>query len=168
MMRIRISLEVVVCLGLSLFLFSCGSRRQVRDISLDEDLVRRIETMIEKTIDRKVVEVKTSGLMADVNITERIFDTDRDIDPSTGERPVASRTDTHIVISRRDSTAVADSLGVNKRINNVEDIDRKTDIKIKDVDDKKESKWPIAVIFMSILGMLVIIFLVLKKMGILK
>ena len=115
-----------------------------------------------------MVEIKTSDLNADIVITERKFDTDKDIDPATGERPVSSVTDAHIVIGRRDSTVTTDSLGVDKTITGIEDIDKKTDIKHKDIDDKEESRWPMAIIFMSILGILVVLFVLLKRFGLIK
>lgn len=124
--------------------------------------------MIDEVMDRRIVEIKTSDLNADIVITERKFDTDKDIDPATGERPVSSVTDAHIVIGRRDSTVTADSLGVDKTITGIEDIDKKTDIKHKDIDDKEESRWPMAIIFMSILGILVVLFVLLKRFGLIK
>ena len=159
MMRLRISLRAIFCLGLSLFLSSCGSRRKVSDTSIDNRLISRIETMIDEVMDRKIVEIRTSDLNADIVITERKFDTTKDVDPSTGERPVSSQTDAHIVIGRRDSTVTVDSLGIDKTITGVKDIDKKTDIEHKDVDDKKESRWPIVWIVAGIL----MILLVLKK-----
>lgn len=168
MKRLRISLKAVFCLGLSLSLSSCGSRRQVSEASIDNRLISRIETMIDEVMDRKIVEIKTSDLNADIVITERKFDTDKDVDPATGERPVSSQTDTHIVIGRRDSTVTADSLGIDKTITGVKDIDKKTDIKHKDIDDKEESRWPMAIIFMSILGILVVLFVLLKRFGLIK
>lgn len=124
--------------------------------------------MIDEVMDRKIVEIKTSDLNADIVITERKFDTDKDVDPATGERPVSSVTDAHIVIGRRDSTVTTDSLGVDKTITGIEDIDKKTDIKHKDIDDKEESRWPMAIIFMSILGILVVLFVLLKRFGLIK
>ena len=168
MKRLRISLKAVFCLGLSLSLSSCGSRRQVSETSIDSRLISRIEAMINEVIDRKVVEIKTSDLNADIIITERKFDTDKDVDPATGKRPVSSQTDTHIVIGRRDSTVTADSLGIDKTITGIEDIDKKTDIEHKDVDDKKESRWPIAIIFISILGILVVLLVLLKRLRLIK
>lgn len=168
MKRLRISLKAVFCLGLSLFLSSCGSRRQVSEASIDSRLISRIETMINEVIDRRMVEIKTSDLNADIIITERKFDTDKDVDPATGERPVSSQTDTHIVIGRRDSTVTADSVGVNKTRNDIKDLDNKIDVKSKDIDDKDESKWPTAIIFISILGILVVLFVLLKRLGLIK
>jgi hypothetical protein len=167
MMRLRISLRAIVCLGLSLFLSSCGSRRQVSDTSIDNRLISRIETMIDEVMDRKIVEIRTSDLNADIVITERKFDTDKDIDPATGERPVSSVTDAHIVIGRRDSTVTADSLGVNKTRNDIKDLDNKTNIKSKDVDDRKESRWPIVWIVAGILMILLVLVYILKKTKIL-
>lgn len=166
-MRLRISLRAVFCLGLSLFLSSCGSRRQVSDTSIDSRLISKIETMIDEAMDRRIVEIKTSDLNADIVITERKFDTDKDIDPATGERPVSSVTDAHIVIGRRDSTVTADSLGVNKTRNDIKDLDNKTNIKSKDVDDRKESRWPIVWIVAGILMILLVLVYILKKTKIL-
>ena len=167
MMRLRISLRAIFCLGLSLFLSSCGSRRQVSDTSIDNRLISRIETMIDEVMDRKIVEIRTSDLNADIVITERKFDTGKDVDPATGERPVSSQTDTHIVIGRRDSTVTADSLGVNKTRNDIKDLDNKTNIKSKDVDDRKESRWPIVWIVAGILMILLVLVYILKKTKIL-
>lgn len=167
MIRLRISLKAVFCLGLSLFLSSCGSRRQVSEASIDSGLISRIETMIDEVMDRKIVEIRTSDLNADIVITERKFDTTKEVDPSTGERPVSSQTDAHIVIGRRDSTVTTDSLGVDKTITGIEDIDKKTDIEHKDVDDKKESRWPIAVTSISVLLILLGLIYLLKKMKVL-
>ena len=167
MMRLRISLRAIFCLGLSLFLSSCGSRRQVSDTSIDNRLISRIETMIDEVMDRKIVEIRTSDLNADIVITERKFDTDKDIDPATGERPVSSVTDAHIVIGRLDSTVTVDSLGIDKTITGVKDIDKKTDIEHKDVDDKKESRWPIVWIVAGILMILLVLVYILKKTKIL-
>lgn len=167
MIRLRISLKAVFCLGLSLFLSSCGSRRQVSDTSIDNRLISRIETMIDEVMNRKIVEIRTSDLNADIVITERKFDTTKEVDPSTGERPVSSQTDTHIVIGRRDSTVTADSLGIDKTITGIEDIDKKTDIEHKDVDDKKESRWPITITSISVLLILLGLIYLLKKMKVL-
>ena len=167
MMRLRRSRSAVFCLGLSLFLSSCGSRRQVSDTSIDSRLISRIETMIDEAMDRRIVEIKTSDLNADIVITERKFDTGKDVDPATGERPVSSQTDTHIVIGRRDSTVTADSLGVNKTRNDIKDLDNKTNIKSKDVDDRKESRWPIVWIVAGILMILLVLVYILKKTKIL-
>ena len=167
MIRLRISLKAVFCLGLSLFLSSCGSRRQVSDTSIDNRLISRIETMIDEVMDRKIVEIRTSDLNADIVITERKFDTTKEVDPSTGERPVSSQTDAHIVIGRRDSTVTTDSLGVDKTITGIEDIDKKTDIEHEDVDDKKESRWPIAITSISVLLILLVLIYLLKKMKVL-
>lgn len=167
MIRLRISLKAVFCLGLSLFLSSCGSRRQVSDTSIDNRLISRIETMIDEVMDRKIVEIRTSDLNADIVITERKFDTTKDVDPSTGERPVSSQTDAHIVIGRRDSTVTVDSLGIDKTITGVKDIDKKTDIEHKDVDDKKESRWPIVWIVAGILMILLVLVYILKKIKVL-
>lgn len=167
MMRLRISLKAVFCLGLSLFLSSCGSRRQVSEASIDSRLISRIETMIDEVMDRKIVEIKTSDLNADIVITERKFDTDKDVDPTTGERPVSSQTDTHIVIGRRDSTVTADSVGVNKTRNDIKDLDNKIDIKSKDVDDKKGSRWPIAWIVAGISMILLVLVYILNRIKIL-
>lgn len=167
MMRLRISLRAIFCLGLSLFLSSCGSRRQVSDTSIDNRLISRIETMIDEVMDRKIVEIRTSDLNADIVITERKFDTTKEVDPSTGERPVSSQTDAHIVIGRRDSTVTADSLGVNKTRNDIKDLDNKTNIKSKDVDDKKESRWPIVWIVAGILMILLVLVYILKKIKVL-
>lgn len=167
MMRLRISLRAIFCLGLSLFLSSCGSRRQVSDTSIDSRLISRIETMIDEAMDRRIVEIKTSDLNADIVITEREFDTDKDVDPTTGERPVSSQTDTHIVIGRRDSTVTADSVGVNKTRNDIKDLDNKIDIKSKDVDDKKGSRWPIVWIVAGILMILLVLVYILKRIKIL-
>lgn len=167
MMRLRISLRAVFYLGLSLFLSSCGSRRQVSEASIDSRLISRIETMIDEAMDRRIVEIKTSDLNADIVITERKFDTGKDVDPATGERPVSSQTDTHIVIGRRDSTVTADSLGVNKTRNDIKDLDNKTNIKSKDVDDRKESRWPIVWIVAGILMILLVLVYILKKTKIL-
>lgn len=167
MMRLRISLRAIFCLGLSLSLSSCGSRRQVSEASIDSRLISRIETMINEVIDRKMVEIKTSDLNADIVITERKFDTDKDVDHATGERPVSSQTDTHIVIGRRDSTVTADSLGIDKTRNDIKDLDNKIDIKSKDVDDKKGSRWPIAWIVAGILMILLVLVYILKRIKIL-
>lgn len=167
MKRLRISLNAVFCLGLSLSLSSCGSRRQVSEASIDSGLISRIETMIDEVMDRKIVEIKTSDLNADIVITERKFDTDKDVDPATGERPVSSQTDTHIVIGRRDSTVTADSVGVNKTRNDIKDLDNKIDIKSKDVDDKKGSRWPIAWIVAGISMILLVLVYILNRIKIL-
>lgn len=167
MMRLRISLRAIFCLGLSLFLSSCGSRRQVSDTSIDSRLISRIETMIDEVMDRRIVEIKTSDLNADIVITERKFDTGKDVDPATGERPVSSQTDTHIVIGRRDSTVTADSLGVNKTRNDIKDLYNKTNIKSKDIDDRKESRWPIVWIVAGILMILLVLVYIFKKIKVL-
>lgn len=167
MMRLRISLRAIFCLGLSLSLSSCGSRRQVSETSIDSRLISRIETMIDEVMDRKIVEIKTSDLNADIVITEREFDTDKDVDPTTGERPVSSQTDAHIVIGRRDSTVTADSIGIDKTRNDIKSLDNKIDIKFKDVDDKKGSRWPIVWIVAGILMILLVLVYILKRVNVL-
>lgn len=167
MKRLRISLRAVFCLGLSLSLSSCGSRRQVSETSIDSRLISRIETMIDEVMDRKIVEIRTSDLNADIVITERKFDTTKEVDPSTGGRPVSSQTDAHIVIGRRDSTVTTDSVGVNKTRNDIKDLDNKIDIKSKDVDDKKGSRWPIAWIVAGISMILLVLVYILNRIKIL-
>ena len=167
-MRSRISLKVLFCLGLSLFLSSCGSKRQVHDSAIDSKLIGEIETIVDEIMTRRVIEIKRSDIRADILITDKRFDTDGEIDPSTGERPLVSRTDAHIVIGRRDSVMTADSLGVDKTASGVTGIDSETSVKSREEDSGKETRWPVAIISISVLGSLVVLFVMLKKLKILK
>lgn len=108
---------------------------------------------------------KVSSLFDSLDESEDIV---KDLmDSGTGERPVSSQTDTHIVIGRRDSTVTADSVGVNKTRNDIKDLDNKIDIKSKDVDDKKGSRWPIAWIVAGISMILLVLVYILNRIKIL-
>lgn len=151
---------------MSLALPSCGTERKVSDSSIDNDLRREIETIVDGLMDRRVVEIKTSDLITDITIKEREFDTDKPIDKETGERPVKKVTDTTINITRNDSTVVSDSTYVKNNmvinVNQDDSIKESVETKVED----KESRWPVVFICLSVLaGMLAIIF-VLRKSGI--
>lgn len=156
-------LRLFLCLGMSLCLSSCGSKRRVSDSRIDQDLTRKIELMVNDMIRRKVVEIHTSDIITDIVLTDKRFDTDKAIDPSTGERPVESITDAHIVISRRDSSTTADSLGIDKIANKVEDIDQRTDIKADNLEEKRESRWPIAVMIVSLSVMVIAVIILIIR-----
>lgn len=61
----------------------------------------------------------------------------------------------------------ADSVGVNKTRNDIKDLDNKIDIKSKDVDDKKGSRWPIAWIVAGISMILLVLVYILNRIKIL-
>lgn len=168
MKRSRIGLKVIACLGLSLCLSSCGSGRQVSDTSVNGELIGRMEAMIREMVDRRIVEVRTSDIMTDIVVTRREFDATGEVDPSTGERPVSSRTDTHVVIGRRDSVMVADSVSAGRDTGGVVDLRGDVDVRSRDVDHRMGPGWAMAVTLMSILGILVVSFVILKRFNVIK
>lgn len=125
----------------------------------------RIERMINELISRRVVDVRRSDLSGDIVIREREFDTDKPIDPSTGERPVLREVETNIRISGTDSMVVVDTAYVQSVDSLGSVINQDSDIESSEEMDKKSNAWPVSVIFISLLGIFVAILLLAAKIN---
>lgn len=132
---------------LSLAMSSCGSRRVAGDIAISEETRRNIREIVEDILERRTVEVRTSDLKGDIIITRREFDTSGEKDPSTGEYPTSSITDTRINISGRDTVIGVDTVSVKGDRDVVIEDDADTRIRDKTEVERKESSWPRAVMY---------------------
>lgn len=164
--RKRIALlECLVFVCIIIGLPSCGSKRVAKDLSIGYDSMTRIERMINELISRRVVDVRRSDLSGDIVIREREFDTDKPIDPSTGERPVLREVETNIRISGTDSMVVVDTAYVQSVDSLGSVINQDSDIESSEEMDKKSNAWPVSVIFISLLGIFVAILLLAAKIN---
>lgn len=167
--RKRIALlECLVFICIILGLPSCGSKRVAKDLSIDYDSMTRIERMIDELISRRVVDVRRSDLSGDIVIHEREFDTDKPIDPSTGERPVSREVETNIRIAGTDSVLVVDTSYVHVSDNLDLVGDKEAAVEESEEKDRGGAAWPIAVVSVSILGVFLVLFFVLRGFGLLK
>ena len=167
--RKRIALlECLVFMCIIIGLPSCGSKRVVKDLSIGYDSMTRIERMIDELISRRVVDVRRSDLSGNIVIREREFDTDKPIDPSTGERPVSREVETNIRIAGTDSVLVVDTSYVHVSDNT--DLFGDDDVTVEDSEEKDRggAAWPIAVVSVSIFGVFLVLFFVLRGFGLLK
>lgn len=163
--RRRALLECLVFMCIIIGLPSCGSKRVAKDLSIGYDSMTRIERMIDELISRRVVDVRRSDLSGDIVIREREFDTDKPIDPSTGERPVSREVKTNIRISGTDSSLVVDTSYVHVSDNT--DLFGDDDVTVEDSEEKDRggAAWPIAVVFICLLGMFVVILIGVSKLN---
>lgn len=166
--RGRALLECLVFIFVIIGLPSCGSKRVAKDLSIGYDSMTRIERMIDELISRRVVDVRRSDLSGDIVIREREFDTDKPIDPSTGERPVLREVETNIRIAGTDSSLVVDTSYVHVFDNT--DLFGDDDVTVEDSEEKDRggAAWPIAVVSVSIFGVFLVLFFVLRGVGLLK
>ena len=125
----------------------------------------RIERMIDELISRRVVDVRRSDLSGDILIREREFDTDKPIEPSTGERPVSREVETNIRIAGTDSSLVVDTSYVHLSDNT--DLFGDDDIAVEDIEEKDRggAAWPIAVVFVCLLGIFIVILIGVSKLN---
>lgn len=163
--RRRALLECLVFMCIIIGLPSCGSKRVAKDLSIGYDSMTRIERMIDELISRRVVDVRRSDLSGDIVIREREFDTDKPIDPSTGERPVLRDVETNIRIAGTDSVLVVDNSHVHVSDNT--DLFGDDDVTVEDSEEKDRggAAWPIAVVFICLLGMFVVILIGVSKLN---
>ena len=166
--RERALLECLVFVCIIIGLPSCGSKRVAKDLSIGYDSMTRIERMIDELISRRVVDVRRSDLSGDIFIRDREFDTDKPIDPSTGERPVSREVETNIRISGTDSSLVVDTSYVH--VSDNIDLAGDDDVTVDDSEEKDRggAAWPIAVVSVSIFGVFLVLFFVLRGFGLLK
>lgn len=164
----RALLECLVFMCIIIGLPSCGSKRVAKDLSIDYDSMTRIERMIDELISRRVVDVRRSDLSGDIFIRDREFDTDKPIDPSTGERPVSREVETNIRISGTDSSLVVDTSYVHVSDNT--DLFGDDDVTVEESEEKDRggAAWPIAVVFVSIFGVFLVLFFVFRGFGLLR
>lgn len=164
--RKRIALlECLVFICIILGLPSCGSKRVAKDLSIDYDSMTRIERMIDELISRRVVDVRRSDLSGDIVIREREFDTDKPIDPSTGERPVSREVETNIRIAGTDSVLVVDTSYVHVSGNLDLVGDKDATVEESEEKDRGGAAWPIAVVFICLLGMFVVFLIGVSKLN---
>lgn len=163
--RGRALLEFFVFICIIIGLPSCGSKRVAKYLSIDYDSMTRIERMIDELISRRVVDVRRSDLSGDIFIREREFDTDKPIDPSTGERPISREVETNIRIAGTDSVVVVDTAYVQSVDSLGSVINQDSDIESSEEMDKKSNAWPVSVIFISLLGIFVAILLLAAKIN---
>lgn len=163
--RERALLECLVFMFVIIGLPSCGSKRVAKDLSIDYDSMTRIERMIDELISRRVVDVRRSDLSGDIFIRDREFDTDKPIDPSTGERPVSREVETNIRISGTDSSLVVDTSYVHVSDNT--DLFGDDDVTVEDSEEKDRggAAWPIAVVFVCLLGIFIAILIGVSKLN---
>lgn len=161
----RALLECLVFMFVIIGLPSCGSKRVAKDLSIDYDSMTRIERMIDELISRRVVDVRRSDLSGDIFIRDREFDTDKPIDPSTGERPVSREVETNIRISGTDSSLVVDTSYVHVSDNT--DLFGDDDVTVEDSEEKDRggAAWPIAVVFVCLLGIFIAILIGVSKLN---
>ena len=164
----RALLEFFVFICIIIGLPSCGSKRVAKDLSIDYDSMTRIERMIEELISRRVVDVRRSDLSGDIVIREREFDTDKPIDPATGERPVSREVETNIRIAGTDIVLVVDTSYVHVSDNLDLVGDKGASVEESEEKDRGGAAWPIAVVSVSILGVFLVLFFVLRGFGLLK
>lgn len=164
--RKRISLlECLVFICIIIGLPSCGSKRVAKDLSIDYDSMTRIERMIDELISRRVVDVRRSDLSGDIFIREREFDTDKPIDPSTGERPVSREVETNIRIAGTDGSLVVDTSYVHVS-DNVDLVgDDEVTVDESEEKDRGGAAWPIAVVFICLLGIFIVILIGISKLN---
>ena len=163
--RRRALLECLVFICIVIGLPSCGSKRVAKDLSIGYDSMTRIERMIDELISRRVVDVRRSDLSGDIVIREREFDTDKPIDPSTGERPVSREVETNIRIAGTDSVLVMDTSYVHVSDNLDLDGGKEAVVEESEEKDRGGAAWPIAVVFICLLGMFVVILIGVSKLN---
>lgn len=163
--RGRALLECLVFMCIIIGLPSCGSKRVAKDLSVDYDSMTRIERMIEELISRRVVDVRRSDLSGDIVMREREFDTDKPIDPSTGERPVSREVETNIRIVGTDSVLVVDTSYVHVSDNLDLVGDREAAVEESEEKDRGGAAWPIAVVFVCLLGIFIAILIGVSKLN---
>ena len=164
--RVILSFFMFVCLSLTFL--SCGSRKEVSDLRIDVDTMRRIEAIVNSLTEERTVDVRRSELNGDITIREIEFDTDKPIDPETGERPVIRETETNIRIENKDSVAVIDTLSRkdNVDISRSDNDDVVIDSEIEK--EKKESMWPTTIAIIASLGILIAFIVILNKFNLFK
>lgn len=163
--RGRALLECLVFMFVIIGLPSCGSKRVAKDLSIGYDSMTRIERMIDELISRRVVDVRRSDLSGDIVIREREFDTDKPIDPSTGERPVSREVETNIRIAGTDSVLVVDTSYVHVSDNLDLAGGKETVVEESEEKDRVGAAWPIAVVFVCLLGAFIVILIGVSKLN---
>lgn len=150
-----------------LLMCSCGARKNTYSYSLDEERIRRIESMIEEQ--QKIISVWTdrSELFENVEVVERFFDTSAEPD-SSGRYPVKKE-----VVTKKES-------GKKNNIEGKIEEDVKTESLVTDElkedvsldselkEEKKESKISNYLFCFVTLFVVVGIFLLVKKFDVLK
>lgn len=161
----RALLECLVFMFVIIGLPSCGSKRVAKDLSIGYDSMTRIERMIDELISRRVVDVRRSDLSGDIVIREREFDTDKPIDPSTGERPVSREVETNIRIAGTDSVLVVDTSYVHVSDNLDLAGGKEAVVEESEEKDRGGAAWPIAVVFVCLLGIFIAILIGVSKLN---
>lgn len=161
----RALLECLVFICIVIGLPSCGSKRVAKDLSIDYDSMTRIERMIDELISRRVVDVRRSDLSGDIFIRDREFDTDKPIDPSTGERPVSREVETNIRIAGTDSVLFVDTSYVHVSDNLDLAGGEEAVVEESEENDRGGAAWPIAVVFVCLLGIFIAILIGVSKLN---
>lgn len=151
---------------LSLAFLSCGSVREACDFRIDRDTMERIEAILNEITEGRSVDVRKSDLRGDITIREREFDTDKPVDPDTGERPLVREIETSIHIEGVDSVFSTDTVSRREDVSVTDRKDDKVKADVENEVEKRTSKWPMAIISLSVLGIVVSVIYVLHKLKI--
>lgn len=151
---------------LSLAFLSCGSVREACDFRIDRDTMERIEAILNEITEGRSVDVRKSDLRGDITIREREFDTDKPVDPDTGERPLVREIETNIHIEGADSVFSTDTVSRREDVSVTDRTDDKVKVDVESEVERRTSKWPVAVIFLSVFGILIAVIYLLRRINI--
>lgn len=157
-----------ICVVLaSLMIVSCGSRKSTYTSSIDEEVLKRIDTFIKEQKESFLVWSDNSELFENVNIIEREFDTTQAPD-SLGNYPIKKEIVTEKESNKKNNIEGNIQESEDKETSIVDNTENSKHQDTNIIDEKHESKTPTYLFWGGVMIFILLILFFLKRLGLFK
>lgn len=157
----------IVCVILASIMMSCGSRKHAYNSSIDEELLRRIDTFIKEQRKSFFVWADNSELFENVKIIEREFDTTQSPD-SLGNYPIKKEIVTEKESNKKNNIEGNIQESEDKETSIVDNTENSKHQDVNIIDEKHESKTLAYLFWGAVMVFILIMFFLLNRLGVFK